>query len=182
MSDTRHAVVLGPSLTLAGYRPSAQPFHHADFDTGNTARICGSLTNPDSGKARGVVFCDMINPPSCSRDLELKKPASGNENTEIPWVSSPHRWLYGLSALPTYAVRPCADRLAKRRCMPAIAWVLRYFLSYAHPQSGLPCVLTISLGEVSCQWISLLRILSPCYQAALPCSGITSAPAFNLSK
>ena len=50
MSDTRHAVVRGPSLTGDGNRPSATPCHQVERPTGIIARIVGRRTNPISGR------------------------------------------------------------------------------------------------------------------------------------
>ena len=52
MSSTRQAVVLGPSLTGLGKRPSLTPTHHVDFETGigpRGARIDERRKKPVSG-------------------------------------------------------------------------------------------------------------------------------------
>jgi hypothetical protein len=53
MSSTRHAVVLGPSFTGLGKRPSLTPCHHVDLATGTIAGTHGSSFGADDlGEAK----------------------------------------------------------------------------------------------------------------------------------
>ena len=65
MSSTRHAVVLGPSLTGLGKRPSLTPAHHVDFETGigpRGARMDESRKKPVSGsKLLSDIVCPHAN-------------------------------------------------------------------------------------------------------------------------
>jgi len=50
MSSTLHAVVFAPSLIAAGNLPDRTPDHQVELLTGKILRICGSRTNPVSGR------------------------------------------------------------------------------------------------------------------------------------
>lgn len=57
MSSAFHATVLAPSRTGEGNRPDLTPLNHVVLETGKTARMEGSLTNPVSGIGCGLYVC-----------------------------------------------------------------------------------------------------------------------------
>jgi len=58
ISRISHAAIRGPSRFVGfGYRPSAIPLYHVDFDTGIISKISFKRIYPTSGKVRGRSCC-----------------------------------------------------------------------------------------------------------------------------